>query len=134
MTSVNEIQIGGDHYKSTYQHWDLVVDTGMPYLIGCTTKYVARWRKKNGKQDLEKANHYISKAKERGVFFQNTPTNMRLVEFFTEKNLTDKLDVDLFLLIVNGNYIEAESKLCHMIIALENKEGEATPEYVNQDR
>jgi hypothetical protein len=32
--------------------------------MGCATKYVSRWRKKNGVQDLEKAKHYCEKLKE----------------------------------------------------------------------
>lgn len=59
---VNDYQVDGDHYNSTYQHWDLIVDLyDASYLIGCATKYVVRWRKKNGKQDLKKARHYVKK-------------------------------------------------------------------------
>ncbi len=57
----NEQQIGGDHYKSPVQHWDIVAAFGIGYLEGNATKYVSRWRKKNGLQDLEKARHYIQK-------------------------------------------------------------------------
>ena len=62
--SVNEIQIGGSHYKSVLQHWDFVVNHNVSYLIANATKYLTRWRKKNGVQDLEKAGHYVSKALE----------------------------------------------------------------------
>jgi hypothetical protein len=62
MPEVNEKQIGGDHYQSEYQHWDFVAELlGGRYLEGCITKYVSRWRKKNGVQDLEKAQHYLEK-------------------------------------------------------------------------
>jgi len=54
-------QYGGTHYESEYQHWDLVTDIGMGYLPGNATKYVARWRKKNGVADLHKAMTYIDK-------------------------------------------------------------------------
>ena len=54
-------QVGGDHYKADYQHWDWVAETGLGYLEGNATKYLARWRKKNGRQDLEKALSYIQK-------------------------------------------------------------------------
>lgn len=57
----NDRQVGGDHYKSEYQHWDFVPDVGVNYLLGTASKYVTRWRKKNGIQDLEKAIHYIDK-------------------------------------------------------------------------
>lgn len=54
-------QEGGDHYQSIYQHWDWVTDIGMGYLAGNATKYITRWRKKNGLQDLLKARTYLEK-------------------------------------------------------------------------
>ena len=60
--NANEVQVGGDHYKSSLQHWDFVSQALCGcYLEGCITKYVSRWRKKNGKQDLQKAAHYLDK-------------------------------------------------------------------------
>lgn len=64
MEIANAGQIGGDHYKSTYQHWDLVVNCDLGYLEGQVTKYVSRWKKKNGVQDLEKALHFAMKMHE----------------------------------------------------------------------
>ena len=62
MTSANERQVGGTHYQSTNQHWDVMYDYfGPSYGIGNATKYVTRARKKNGLQDLQKAAHYIQK-------------------------------------------------------------------------
>ena len=61
MTSVNEKQVGGSHYKSAYQHWDLVIKHNLHYLLGCASKYITR-RKSNRIEDLEKAVHYIEKA------------------------------------------------------------------------
>lgn len=61
MSLANESQIGGSHYKSEYQHWDLVADTGMGYFEGQITKYVSRWRNKNGIQDLQKSLHFCLK-------------------------------------------------------------------------
>lgn len=58
----NEHQVAGGHYASSYQHWDYVrLALGDRYLEGCLTKYVYRWRKKNGLQDLLKAQHYYDK-------------------------------------------------------------------------
>jgi hypothetical protein len=63
MTDVtaNEYQIGGKHYKTKYEHWDLVLNTRMGYLEGNATRYIVRWRKKNGTEDLRKAMHYVNK-------------------------------------------------------------------------
>lgn len=60
--SANEIQIGGDHYKSqAIQPWDFIVANNMGFLDGNVVKYVARYKQKNGLQDLEKARHYLDK-------------------------------------------------------------------------
>jgi hypothetical protein len=60
--SANEQQVGGDHYKGeAIQPWDFIVSNGLGYLEGNIVKYVSRWRKKNGVQDLEKAAHYLAK-------------------------------------------------------------------------
>lgn len=60
--SANDHQVGGEHYKSNYQHWDFVSETGMNYLLANATKYISRFHKKNGIQDLKKAMHYVDKA------------------------------------------------------------------------
>lgn len=54
-------QEGGEHYQAEYQHWDWVIEAGLGYLEGCATKYVSRWWKKNGLQDLAKARTYVLK-------------------------------------------------------------------------
>jgi 5'-deoxynucleotidase YfbR-like HD superfamily hydrolase len=63
----NARQYGGDHYKSVgYEHWDLVIDTGLDYFQGCATKYVTRaFRHPGGPRiNLLKAIHYIDKRAE----------------------------------------------------------------------
>lgn len=60
-TLANDTQVGGNHYKSRIQHWDFVANRAMGYFEGQVTKYVTRWRKKNGRQDLEKARHFLVK-------------------------------------------------------------------------
>jgi lipopolysaccharide biosynthesis regulator YciM len=59
--AANDIQVGGEHYKGTIQHWDYVIANDLSYLEGQITKYVSRWRKKNGLQDLQKARHFLDK-------------------------------------------------------------------------
>src|SRR5882724_10953683 len=59
----NDRQVGGEHYKdgTKPEHWDLVAMYGWDYFTGQITKYLMRWRKKNGIEDLEKARHYLDK-------------------------------------------------------------------------
>ena len=59
MTATQE-QIGGDHYKLfPIQPIEFIHKNQIPFLEANVIKYICRWRHKNGKQDLEKAKHYI---------------------------------------------------------------------------
>jgi len=62
--SANDYQIDGDHYRSEFEHWDWCINIRLGYLESASTKYVTRWRDKNGVQDVEKAIHYLIKTKE----------------------------------------------------------------------
>ena len=117
--SANDKQVGGDHYKSGYQHWDFVIETQMHYLLACATKYITRHRKKNGKQDLEKSLHYVEKFlqsaahpkyrirqffpwldRKEGVFInaryvEHSPQFKRLVEYFCTSNDLHEKDAQI---------------------------------------
>lgn len=79
-------QVGGEHYAGKSQHWDVVLAMyGPGYLFGCATKYIIRWRKKGGLEDLQKADHYLQKAEEHfeqmGAEWVNPNFNTVLYEF-----------------------------------------------------
>ena len=60
--SANEEQVGGTHYREmAFQPWDVVLSWGLGYLDGNVVKYIARWRKKGGIEDLKKARHFLDK-------------------------------------------------------------------------
>jgi hypothetical protein len=53
-------QVGGNHYKDmTIQPVEYIHKNGIGYFEGCVIKYVSRWRKKNGVEDLKKARHFL---------------------------------------------------------------------------
>lgn len=60
----NSMQVGGTHYAKPIQHWDFVMSHDYGYLEGQITKYLFRWRDKNGVQDLQKASHFLQKLAE----------------------------------------------------------------------
>lgn len=70
-SKANDRQVGGQHYQNgagpcphcgkPIQHWDLAAMFGWDYFQGQITKYVMRWRSKNGLQDLEKGGHVLQK-------------------------------------------------------------------------
>lgn len=64
MSKANDRQEGGNHYASSIQHWDYVLANDIPYLEAQIIKYITRWRKKNGLEDLRKARHFFDKLEE----------------------------------------------------------------------
>lgn len=116
--TANEGQIGGAHYKSEYQHWDLVLDTGMGYLEGCATKYVARWRKKGGIEDLQKALHYGVKLVETGK--EKTIVSPGAKEFILTKVsefcVINECDVDQLKII--RAFTLGENKIANDLLAV----------------
>lgn len=62
MSEANRTQVGGNHYRSSYQHWDLVIRHNVPWPQACAVKYLTRWKAKGGQADLLKAEHYVQKA------------------------------------------------------------------------
>lgn len=58
--SASDTQIGGSHYKDlVIQPSEFIQKNGLNWCEGNVVKYVCRHRNKHGRQDLEKALHYI---------------------------------------------------------------------------
>lgn len=62
----NDRQVAGNHYAAAgadtgLQHWDIVALFNLDYFQGQVTKYIMRWRHKNGIEDLRKAQHFLQK-------------------------------------------------------------------------
>ena len=58
-------QVGGDHYKEfVIQPAKFCHVNKIPYLEATAIKYLCRWKKKGGVQDLDKAIHFIELLKE----------------------------------------------------------------------
>ena len=97
------------HYASEYQHWDLAITLPMGYLEGCSTKYIARWRRKDGIEDLHKAMHYLDKLIE--VYVPKPiPRNMSRSEVqyevsrFSAMNKLSVIEEEYILLLSNYRY------------------------------
>ena len=59
MSAADE-QIGGDHYKDMVnQPFEFIERNGLGYGVGNVIKYLCRYKKKGGIEDLQKARHYI---------------------------------------------------------------------------
>lgn len=66
-SKANDRQVGGSHYKGvSYEHWDFSWDLGLDGITHTGTKYLSRWRKKGGLEDLDKVDHYFQKLQDLG--------------------------------------------------------------------
>jgi len=134
---VNDYQIGGSHYKGEgdYQHWDWVIDNGLHYLHGCATKYILRWKSKNGVEDLRKAVHYLTKAEDRCIRYYKYETHQKLMimddSYRTFYDAIPQVERDIIHAILGSNVTMAQHLLAHLI-ASECSVGEANSNYTNQ--
>src|SRR5579871_5220121 len=100
MQEANSRQVGGSHYRASYQHWDLVADAGLPYFPAQITRYAGRWRKKNGVQDVEKAIHYFEKLWELHeslrLALPQGPRPLRPLETFANENQMSPIEWGIF--------------------------------------
>lgn len=65
LRSADSYQVGGTHYQSAIQPWDIIDAWEMDFYEGNALKYLLRYRFK-GKplEDLEKLEHYVKRMKE----------------------------------------------------------------------
>lgn len=116
----NEIQVGGTHYKTDYEHWDWVEDLCLPYLEAQTTRYIMRARKKNGVEDLKKSIHYVDKMLE--LLQRRHPLSQRNLEatlLFCSKNELTEEESRIIRLIAHWrgkeDLILAKKLICTMV-------------------
>jgi hypothetical protein len=54
--------ISPPHYsRLSIEPIDVIESWDLPYALGCVLKYIARYRNKNGKEDLQKAQWYLNR-------------------------------------------------------------------------
>lgn len=73
-------QVGGDHYESSYEHWDWATDQQLCYFVAAATKYIVRWRSKDGAKDLKKAYSYMEKYDSLLKLDRNIPSVRKIYE------------------------------------------------------
>ncbi len=54
-------QVAGNHYQLPIEPWDYITRNKLGYLEGNIIKYISRYKRKNGIEDLHKAMHYLEK-------------------------------------------------------------------------
>jgi hypothetical protein len=126
---IDAIQIGGNHYKSVdYQHWNMVRDTSLPYVLGCAIKYITRWKNKNGVEDLKKSIHYVEKANVDLISADDNPQYYKCYKVFLIQ--FDKPEQEILELIWICEYEQAIKLINELIEEVENG---STSNYVGSD-
>jgi len=123
----NSYQVGGTHYQSALQHWDFVAAYGLDYFQGVATKYITRWRNKNGLEDLKKAQHYLRKRIELTTVlpmyirthFEPQPSTS--IAEFCKANCLGLNETDLVALITEGQLHKALEQLTAFIAYVERQ-------------
>ena len=129
------MQVGGNHYEGKVQHWDFCWEHKYNQFEYCVTKYVFRCFKKNGLEDLKKAQHHLYKYMEfvgkcHGLPGRKTSDASIWCESY------DLSAAQLFIITcVHVGYLdEAKDGLAKLISRLEHEANEQPPrEYVNPD-
>lgn len=141
----SERQVGGTHYKvreNGVGHWDYVTLVNAPYLEGCATKYISRWKKKNGIVDLEKALHFLEKRlfsvnKGLGALRGARRSEKEFMLFCEDNDIKydERLMIDTALHWKRPDELVCVvEKLRSFIEQQKELEGGPTSAYVNQDR
>lgn len=137
MSNANSKQVAGTHYlTSGVAHWDYVTKQDVPYLEGNATKYLTRWKKKNGIQDLQKAAHYIEKRLECMDQFGAIRGAVEDTEMFYSFLKDNDVDYPESLIIRSVMHWTSREHLMlalHKLYELIESQGDATSAYVNQD-
>ena len=91
--TANEKQVGGTHYKSTMECWDYIIANNLGYLEGTAIKYITRWKKKNGIEDIRKAIHFLEKLVEIHSPSANTNPTYAGITSKPEGGITEPVDL-----------------------------------------
>ena len=88
----NNKQVGGKHYKSTMECWDYILANDLGYLEGTAIKYITRWKKKNGVEDILKAIHFLEKLVETEKQKQKAADLPSVMQIWAGKPIEGELD------------------------------------------
>lgn len=90
--TANNKQVGGSHYKSKMECWDYILSNDLGYLEGTAIKYITRWKKKNGVEDIQKAIHFLEKLIEVEKQKEKDVTLNAVMQFWAGKPIEWELD------------------------------------------
>lgn len=97
MSDADKKNVGGTHYGTDFwQTWNLVGPMGWDFFQGNIVKYIDRFRRKNGVEDLKKARHYLDKLIEiEEARKAVAEVGEELINLFKEEGVRVEIDEDI---------------------------------------
>jgi hypothetical protein len=143
--TANSKQVGGTHYQQGYQHWDMVADFQLGYFPGQITKYITRHKRKNGRQDVEKAMHFLEKWEEHMLqekldAYDRFHTATLMLDALYRYRADNALGQDEWSIVYQCCVTRGLRAVRYLRIYIQRildtqySDAEAGPGYVNQDR
>lgn len=142
MSTANATQVGGTHYKNTFQHWDLAHELDLGYFEGQISKYITRHRFKKGKEDAEKSLHFCKKlielVRDGGRFPRHRGVSFARMTQYAEANKLLPIEYACINSVCNWQFVEdlhmLQARIERLIYETYPTDGsEPGPGYVNQD-
>lgn len=128
---VKVAQEGGSHYQSELQHWDVMEKNDVEYLLATASKYVIRWRRKGGAEDLRKAISYVRRKLVETVLVRRFVSFAEITALAGQYGMGPE-ETRILLMLHTQNYAD----LPGAVAALRELMGEAEnqPRYDDNDR
>ena len=117
-----EKQVGGSHYQSKgVQHTTFCQRNRIPWNESSAIKYLTRWRRKNGIQDLEKARHYMEFAAQEEYLLREESGLKELRDMDPKK-----FPVPIKTFLADNNVEKVEGEIITLLLHHQVKLGEST--------
>lgn len=135
--SANDKQVGGNHYRTSSQHWDLAARLDLGYFEGQISKYITRHRFKKGEEDAKKALHFTDKLLELVQNHGRQPrhkfiTAVDMADYVNANQLTVHEHTILFRLLNWSTTSDLIAVKSFIEMLIDRDYGGPTPAYVNQ--
>lgn len=111
-------QIGGSHYQTKgVQHAEFCQANRLPWCESSALKYLTRHRRKHGREDLEKAKHYLQICCQQDYLVRKSnPVGM----------MPDSFVIPLKTFIKDNEVPAAEAEIMELIVSHQKLLGEST--------
>lgn len=123
MNDASQHQVGGSHYTNmARQPFDLIKKINANFWVGNVIKYVARYKAKNGIEDLKKAMHYLEWIEQNHVFQPSVVGAAMEIGAFCNANQMSRLENQILWFAYSSQIYLAKCRLEELIEQFQNSQ------------